>query len=66
MITEKIVDDETVLEVTTVEEFEKALRRGLPVLASKAIRDAWGAPELSENVGTLEEIIDAGRPGGHR
>ena len=58
----KIIHPETgekCLEVDTVEDFDKALNSGLPVLASQAIREQYGVPDENDAVETRDEVIDA-------
>ena len=64
MITEKTVDEETVLEVTTVEDFGRALMRGVPVVADKTIRDAYGLPDDEDNTDSREDVDAAAWRGG--
>ena len=59
MIREVEIDGEKVLEVDSVEEFSKAVRRGLPIIAPEAVRRAWGSPDEQEDVGTTADIREA-------
>ena len=61
MIREVTVDNENMLEVDTVQEFDEAVRRGLPIIASEAVRHEWGAPDEQEDVGTTSDIREAAK-----